>query len=349
MPIDHAPRGVHLVGSVPLANAEEVFRTTSEVLGARLRRIPDGETGQRATWIGWHQQVFASHPAFEPDPTDSDLFGRQHYRLRSGVDAREIGFGPLGYADAARASYAVFSQLREQGVIPRRCRFQVSLPTPLAPVNAHVASRDRSVVEPLYEARMLDEVAQMVAAIPPDQLALQWDVAPEMTIWEGVSRPHFPDVKPGIVARLVRLAQSIPDQVELGYHLCYGDRGHRHTVEPTDTASCVAVANGVSAVVRRPIQWIHLPVPIERDDDAYFAPLRELRLHPETELYLGLVHIRDGVEGSRRRIAAASRVVREFGVATECGMGRRPPERGGAPDRLRELLQIHAEVAAPVA
>lgn len=47
------PYGVHLVGSVPLANAEEVFRTTSSILGGRLRRIPDGETGVRSNWIGW--------------------------------------------------------------------------------------------------------------------------------------------------------------------------------------------------------------------------------------------------------------------------------------------------------
>ena len=46
------PRGVHLVGSVPLSTAEEVFRTASSILGGRLRRIPDGETGVRSNWIG---------------------------------------------------------------------------------------------------------------------------------------------------------------------------------------------------------------------------------------------------------------------------------------------------------
>jgi hypothetical protein len=38
------PRGVHLVGSVPLGDAEAVFRTANAILGGRLRRIPDGET-----------------------------------------------------------------------------------------------------------------------------------------------------------------------------------------------------------------------------------------------------------------------------------------------------------------
>lgn len=85
------------------------------------------------------------------------------------------------------------------------------------------------------------------------------------------------------------------------------------------------------------------PVPRNRSDAAYFAPLRSLHLHPETELYLGLVHITGGVEGTLERIKAAQQFVSDFGVATECGFGRRPP------DTIPELLRIHSQVAAPVA
>jgi len=56
------PRGVHLVGSVPLSNAGEVFRTASSILGGRLRRIPDGETGVRSNWIGWQINFLAQNP-----------------------------------------------------------------------------------------------------------------------------------------------------------------------------------------------------------------------------------------------------------------------------------------------
>ncbi len=59
-------------------------------------------------------------------------------------------------------------------------------------------------------------------------------------------------------------------------------------------------------------------------------------------LSLGLVHYTDGVEGTRKRIEAAQRVVTDFGVATECGLGRRPVET------IPGLLRIHSEVAAPV-
>src|SRR6185312_5648726 len=42
---------VHLVGGVPLANAEEVFATAGRILGPVLPRIPDGEVGR--PWMAW--------------------------------------------------------------------------------------------------------------------------------------------------------------------------------------------------------------------------------------------------------------------------------------------------------
>ncbi|MGO1934072.1 MAG: hypothetical protein ACTH5E_09265, partial [Cellulosimicrobium funkei] len=94
----------------------------------------------------------------------------------------------------------------------------------------------------------------------------------------------------------------------------------------------------------RPVQWVHLPVPIARDDVAYVAPLADLRLDPATELYLGLLHHEDGVEGARRRLAAAASVLGDgpVGVATECGFGRGPSER------TTGLLDLHAAVLAAV-
>jgi len=100
------------------------------------------------------------------------------------------------------------------------------------------------------------------------------------------------------------------------------------------------VANSLAAGLDRSLDWIHLPVPRARQDAEYFAPLVHLELRTETELYLGLVHATDGVAGSVRRIQAASEIVRmPFGIATECGFGRRPSE--SVPD----LLQLHCDIA----
>ena len=341
--LSSAPRGAHLVGSVPLADSAAVFRAASSLLGNQLRRIPDGETGDRTNWIGWQFLVMSQNPSLEEVPSDPDHYAALPlYRVREGVSAGDIRFENLGYADAAIASFAVFRGLKREGVIPADVKFMVSLPTPLAPVASFVALDWQASVEPAYETRMVEELEQICAAIPSDQLAIQWDIAVEFGVLEGVWQVHFPNVSEGIVERIVRVSNMVPNGVELGYHLCYGDAGHEHFKQPEDASKLVDIANSVSLRVQRQIQWVHLPVPIDRVDDAYYEPLQQLRLHSESELYLGLVHLADGLEGSRARAEVAKRFVAEFGVATECGFGRRPPETVPA------LMEIHAELAQPI-
>jgi hypothetical protein len=206
-------------------------------------------------------------------------------------------------------------------------------------IDQRITPQQRLAIEAPYERRMLQEVDEMAAAIPAAELAIQWDTAHEIQNLDG-GRPHwFDNAEHGIIERLVRLGDHIPRGVEVGYHLCYGDFAHKHFIEPKDMALMVRVANALAVGVQRPIDWIHMPVPINRSDDAYFAPLADLTLRAGTRLYLGLIHFTDGVEGSRRRLAAAGKVVEDFGIATECGFGRRDPAT------IPHLLRIHAEVA----
>src|SRR5439155_23280789 len=111
---------------------------------------------------------------------------------------------------------------------------------------------------------------------------------------------------------LTDLAEHVPAGIELLFHFCYGDSNHKHVIEPTDMGDMVEVANRLSADIKRPIALIHMPVPRDRFDDGYFAPLARLRLKPKTELCLGLVHFTDGVDGTRRRLATAEQHVKGF-------------------------------------
>jgi hypothetical protein len=333
-------RGVHLVGSVPLASSEDVFTVAAAILGPYLRRIPDGETGVRSGWIGWQNAVFAGHAAFERGAAEPGLYGdHAFYRLRDRGTATDLTFGSLGYADAALASYETFERLKQNRVVPSSARFQVSLPTPMAPLSNFVALDDRALVEPAYEQRLLAELSQILTTIPHDQLAIQWDVAVEVALLEGVAPTHLSHPWEDIGDRLVQLGCAVPPDVELGYHWCYGDAGHRHFKEPNDAGLVVRLTNAVVGLVERPLTWIHLPAPRSRTDDAYFAPLEALRLSSDTEVYLGLVHAHDGLAGARRRLDAAERHLATFGIATECGLGRRPPET------IPDLLRLHAAVA----
>jgi hypothetical protein len=238
----------------------------------------------------------------------------------------------------------LFAQLKGRGVIPAHCRFQVDLVPAHSVIWLFVEDTLQAGVDALFNAALLVEIDKIAAAIPHDQLAIQFDVASAVFARlqrnepssYGATRQEMLETFTSIVGRL---ANHVPADVELLFHFCYGDAGHRHVVEPTDMSDMVDFANRLDRLIVRPIQLIHMPVPRDRADDAYFAPLVRLRLRPETELALGLVHLTDGVEGGRRRLAAAKRYVPRFAVATECGFGRRSPET------IPELLRIHAEVA----
>src|SRR5437764_12612551 len=110
------PTGVHLVGSVPLEDSEAVFRTASEIMGDRLRRIPDGETGKRSIWIVFQIDVLAANPLLEIVPPNPDVYAPlPQIRLRAGADPAQLRFANLGYAQAALASYATFVRLKREG------------------------------------------------------------------------------------------------------------------------------------------------------------------------------------------------------------------------------------------
>jgi len=73
----------------------------------------------------------------------------------------------------------------------------------------------------------------------------------EFAMLEGVFPVWFDDVKGGIIERLLRLSRQVPPDVELGYHLCYGDVRHRHFKEPSDTLKLVGVANALAGSLGR--------------------------------------------------------------------------------------------------
>jgi methionine synthase II (cobalamin-independent) len=343
------PSSVHLVGSIGLDTVDDVFRTTGDVLGPYLRRVPDGEVGGRKLWISWQYPLLRASTFLRPDPSGAvrptNRF--QLLTLAEGVSPADIRFGELGYAREARASYLDFVAARDQGLLPKHVRFQVSLPTPFAVVSSVVTADALPAVEAAYERAMIAEVAALCRHIPHRDLCIQWDICNEMIAWDGQQTgavPHADQPREELLERQRRLCANIPADVEVGIHLCYGDFAGRHFVEPKDAAKMVEFANELARTATHKLAYIHMPVPIERTDDAFYRPFAALKLPQGTQLYLGVVHAKDGVDGTRARIAAAQRYVSDFGVATECGMARARSE-----EIVRSLLRIHAEVCGPAA
>jgi hypothetical protein len=339
---------VHLVGSIGLPSVDDVFANVGRILGRHVKRVPDGEPGGRRVWVNWQYAVFLANPYLKlGDDGDRANRGARLLRLKlgDGATADDVRFGELGYAREARASYADFCQARKAGVLPPAARFQVCLPTPINVTASACTPTTVPQVEPAYERAMMEEVGRLCAAIPHHDLCIQWDMVREVLWWDGRILQNQPapfpaaTLRDNVLARLVRLCQAVPDAVELGLHLCFGDWGGVHQIEPIDTGAMVELANAIAARVGRRLNYIHMPVPIARNDSAYFEPLRRLALGADTEVYLGLVHLKDGVEGARQRVSAAREHLSDFGVAAECGLGRAKTSA-----TVTDILALHAAV-----
>ncbi len=336
---------VHLVGSIGLDTVDEVFSTVGKMLGPYLRRVPDGEVGGRRLWISWQYPLLRASAFLRPDPAGAIRPTNRFplLTLGEGVAPSDLRFGELGYAREARASYLDFVAARDNGTLPKDIRFQVCLPTPFAVVSSVVVPAVLPAVEAAYEKAMIAEVAALCRHIPHRDLCIQWDICNEMVIWDGQPSEAVPGnvSREQLLERIKRLCAAVPDDVELGLHLCYGDFGAKHFVEPKDAARMVDFANALTKSIKHKLAYIHMPVPVERSDDAFHRPWRDLKLGDGTELFLGLVHAKDGVAGTKARIAAARRYAPAFGIATECGMARSRSEQ-----TVRALLKIHADVCA---
>jgi hypothetical protein len=339
---------IHIVGSVPLGSASEVFETLSAKLGPHLRSLPDGETGPRLNWLPWLEPIFSAHPDFVPASEEFRVHQGatpfQRYMLKPGVDPARVRFAGLPHSGFALASWKDFERLKRSGRIPQQVRYQcdiASIPSILA---AFVVEPLHEALEPALEQAVIAEIATICAAIPHGELAIQFDVASSVFFHLETGKPsrfgaNREQMMDSFIPMHVRLGNAVPKDVHLVYHLCYGDNKHRHSIEPQDMKHLVEFGNRLSAAIGRSIELVHRPVPRYRMDEAFFRPLANLKLRPETTLALGLVHYTDGIEGTRARIAAAERFVTGFMIGTECGFGRR------APETLAGLLDIHAQAA----
>jgi hypothetical protein len=318
------------------------------MIGPHLRRIPDGETGERSDWITWLEPAFSKNPALEKS---DELFrvhatgtARIRYRLRPGKNVGDVRFDNLFYADIARSSYSDFSDLKQKGIVPKDCRFQIDLVPAHSVIWLFLQDDLHRPLDPVYNEALKREIDKIAAALPHDQIAIQFDVASAVFARLQRGEPNAygktrGEMLKSFSAILADLADRVPPDIELLFHFCYGDSNHRHVVEPIDMKDMVELANRLCLDIKRSIQLIHMPVPRDRSDDAYFDPLAGLKLKPETELSLGLVHFTDGVAGTRKRLATAGRHAKAFSIGTECGFGRRDPKT------IPELLRIHAEIA----
>ena len=362
-----------LVGSLPLDTVEHVFRTAGAALGPHLAYLPDGEVGDRRYWIdGIAYRVLNGHPEIEtlrrPVP-DADgverwrplgVHDQFQFRVKPGV--RQVRFGDpgwrLGYTRDAVNSYFVFRTLKQQGVIPAHLRFQVCMPLTYSAVTSFFPDpEDHARIVPGFTAALRAEVAKMVELIPPDDLAIQWDLAIEHRYIDAKLAQEGPEAAQREAARLLLpahdIAPAIPEAVALGYHACFGTLSGWPSRQPPDLTSAVILLNAATDATTRRVDFLHLPT-LGSAEDAFFAPLATLRTGG-ARVYLGAIHHMHGAAGLRGQVTAAEKFLPAFGLAAPCGFGRAPErpgrlltEQGAAapPDYLDIILRDHLGAAA---
>jgi hypothetical protein len=338
----------HFVGGIPLEDAESVFKRLGSEMGGHVRRIPDGETGRRRMWISFVKDILLQHSDMETDPDvpvyqfiqfdGKVVFEINQLRFKAGIDPAKVVF-KTGYADDAIRNFATFDRLQSEGAIPAGVKYQICMATPFAITSMFVSPNARAAFEKVYSQHLADEVARIMAELPNDRISYQWDVCQEVLIWEGyLDQSQHPDFRSEIPAALAWLGSLIPDEVELGYHLCYGSPADEHLILPKDMGNLVEIANLIGGGAQRKVDYIHMPVPDDRNDEAYFSPLAGLSLPDATDLYLGCVHHGDA-EGNALKLEAAQKFTNVAGVGAECGLGR------GKPELFSDVLDQHKKLS----
>src|SRR5262249_24850293 len=154
----------------PLPDAETVFRTLAAATGPHLVRLPDGETGIRKSWIRFLQDVLSGNsaiefakdmPPFQFKQWDGKVV-REIPRLRvkpgATIDPRTFD---TGYAAMAIESWGVFERVQKAGVIPAGVKFQISIPTPIAPTYNNMVPNDRQALLRPLTAHFIGEVEKI--------------------------------------------------------------------------------------------------------------------------------------------------------------------------------------------
>src|SRR4051794_13592580 len=337
-------RDVLLIGSIPLGSAREVFAMVANHLTGVIHRIPDGE---QIGWSGAVRRSLKEHPDFEVDrQVPLNAMGKDKidlFRLKPGRDPRSVKLGPYGYADNAIRSYAAFKDLQNAGIIAAGVKYQVTLPGP--GTSTYFIQLPADVLLPLAREALWREVEAILAAVPREDIAIQIDVAMEAEHEEYLRRPEAFDQPlhktfdwslDQMSTSVAWLADRIPPQVELGFHIC--SIWHHDPRSGQDNKVLADITNAIMGKIKRGVDYVHIPL-VPAHTEADIAELRALNLQPDTHLYLGLINLADGLEGAKRRVQAAERHIGAFGVSAFCGLGRPPTTLAKGPS---------THVAAPI-
>lgn len=325
-------RGVHFVGSFPGENTDDAMRAMLDAAGPRLRTLPTGETRRYEWYIQPIIEDLVSQGVLEVKKPGTWQTSRDRtiHRVPHGKELTG-DMMELGYLGEAEEALPIFQGLRAARDLPELA-LQIGLPTDFTlTFIATGVSGIRSHRKAFYDATVRDITA--VHELVGDDVVVQLEATAEMVLM-AKSQPVHRRVEAalGLGRGIAELAASAPAGTRFGVHLCLGSIRNRARTTMRDLRPFVELAN---SVVRhwpsgRPLTYIHGPlaagdIPPSTNPE-FYAPLAELSLPEGTNFYAGFVHesptVAQQLETLRMIENALGRPV--DGVASACGLGRRP-------------------------
>ena len=338
-------RDAHLVGSLPGADATTAMRTALDILGPRLRTLPDGETGDRRNWVISIVNGLGEHPDLElTKPGDwSDYDKTPVLRVRKG---RKLYGASLdfGHVAAVRESYPEFrAAIADKGL---DLRFQEGVPGDfdlamftLGPAGALTKRR-------AFTEATLAEIRD-VATITGSDTLFQVEVPVELVLLAKAPAAARPGLAKLLARNVTNLAAATAAGTRWAVHLCLGDMNNKAFGTMTDVSPMVLLANEILRhwPSGRTLEILHAPFAAADQPGTtapeFFAPLRRLRLPADVRFAAGFAHesqsladqraIRDRIEDLLRR---------QVVMSAACGLGRRSESAGKA------VLERTAELCA---
>lgn len=324
-------RKLHLVGAWPGRNPDHAMELCLDQLAPYLRRMSDGETGDRHQWITVPGDALRSNPDLEmtKDGGWTDYTDISAFRVRDGVTMDPDNVR-LPLARAFEGSFPAFKVLRERygrGDLA----FQVGIPAPLDLAIYFLGDAtftDPSIMEALTRAHIRE--IERIHAQGADEVVFQIETVVGLVAVAQAPDDQQPDVAAQMAGTFKDLVARSPEGARFGIHLCLGDFHHKAYGAMRDVRPLVLLANEFARdfPAGRSLDFVHAPFaaaakpPIP--EESFYAPLQDLQLPDDVRFIAGFIHESLDLPAHQRLLERIERFAgREVDVSQACGLGRR--------------------------
>ncbi|AYF76390.1 hypothetical protein D7D52_24065 [Nocardia yunnanensis] len=325
-------RNVHFVGSFPAVSTEDAMRAMLDGAGPRLRTLPTGETTRYEWYVQPIIEGLVAQGVLAVKRSGSWDSSRNRAVHRAAPGARLTGdMMELGYLGEAGEALPVFQRLRAERDLPE-LSLQIGMPTDFTLTFIAMGMCGVRKHRKAFRDATVRDIAG-IRALAGDDVVLQFEATAETVLMARTQPLHRQaDLALGLGRGIAELAAATPAGTRIGVHLCLGSMRNKARTTLRDTRPLVALANSIARQwpSGRVLEFVHGPLAAgdipPSVDPGFYAPLAELELPAATRFYAGLVHETpteaQQIETLHMVETALGRPV--DGVASACGLGRRP-------------------------